>query len=143
MARIKLDLPDKFSFITTISIRITDLNYAGHVGNDTILSLLHEARIQFLQHHGYEEMKLESCGLIMSDVCIEFKTELFYGDIVEASVTAADFTRVGFDLYYKLEKKTDGKKILAAVAKTGMVCYNYDAKKIASVPANVRMKLSA
>ena len=46
MARIKLTLPERFPFTTTIPIRITDLNYGGHVGNDTVLALLHEARVQ-------------------------------------------------------------------------------------------------
>jgi len=34
MQRIKIDLPEFFSFTTPIKIRITDLNYGGHVGND-------------------------------------------------------------------------------------------------------------
>ena len=57
MARIKIDLPDNFSFTTSIPIRITDVNYGGHVGNDTILSLIHEARMQFLKQLGYSELE--------------------------------------------------------------------------------------
>ncbi|MGN6400032.1 MAG: hypothetical protein ACTHMD_06240 [Flavisolibacter sp.] len=53
MARIKINLPENFFFNAAIPIRITDLNYGGHVGNDTILSLLHEARVQFLNHFHY------------------------------------------------------------------------------------------
>ena len=49
MARVKLEVPSTFSFQTTIPIRITDVNYGGHVGNDSILSILHEIRIQFLK----------------------------------------------------------------------------------------------
>ena len=59
MARIKIELPEIFSFTTTIPIRITDLNYGGHVGNDTILSIIHEARMQFLKNAGYTELDLE------------------------------------------------------------------------------------
>jgi acyl-CoA thioesterase FadM len=141
MTRIKLDLPEKFSFTTDIPVRITDLNYGGHVGNDQILSMIHEARVRFLKFHGYEELNLGGVGLIMSDVVIEFKNELFYGDIIHASVAAADFSRIGFDLYYKLEKIADGKRITVVLAKTGMVCYQYAMKKIASLPEEVRMKL--
>ena len=141
MARIKIELPVHFTFSTTIPIRITDLNYGGHVGNDTILSLIHEARVQFLKHHGYEELNMAGTGLIMSDVGIEFKQELFHGDIVTASVAAADFSKITFDLYYKLEKKTADKTVLVATAKTGMVCYNYDKKKVVAVPEEVKSKL--
>ena len=76
-------MPGQFNFSTTISIRITDLNYGGHVGNDTILSLLHEARMQFLKSFDYTEMKFENVSLIMSDVAIEFKAELFYGNVIK------------------------------------------------------------
>jgi len=36
MARIKILLPEHFSFSCSIPIRITDLNYGNHVGNDTV-----------------------------------------------------------------------------------------------------------
>jgi YbgC/YbaW family acyl-CoA thioester hydrolase len=134
MARIKIDLPEKFSFTTSIPVRITDINYGGHVGNDTILSLIHEARMQFLKSYGYEELKFEGAGMIMADAGIEFKNELFYGDVVIASVTITEFSKVSFDIYYKLEKEVAGKKTLVAMAKTGMVCYDYKNKKIVAVP---------
>jgi acyl-CoA thioesterase FadM len=55
MARIKIDLPAKFPFSARIPVRITDINFAGHVGNDTILSIVHESRTQFFTHLGYTE----------------------------------------------------------------------------------------
>jgi len=143
MPRIKIDLPESFRFITEIPVRITDLNYGGHVGNDTVLSIIHEARMQWLASMGFSEMEFGGIGMIMSDVGIEFKSELFYGDIVLISVTAGEISKIGFDIFYKLEKETAGKKILVATAKTGMVCYNYSAKKIAAIPAIALEKLSA
>ncbi len=143
MPRIRIELPEQFSFTTTIAVRITDLNYGGHVGNDTILSLIHEARVQFLRHHGYSELDLGGAALIMGDAAIEFKSELFYGDLIRASVAAGEFSRVGFALFYKLEKGSEGNGVLAvAFAKTGMVCYNYTLKKLVSVPEAVIAKLA-
>lgn len=148
MPKTKLALPEHFTFTTDIPIRITDLNYGGHVGNDSVLSLLHEVRMQFLRHHGYTELDLAGTGIIMADVAIEFRNEVFYGETLKASVAAAEFSRVGFDLYYKLEKQAytadnepSGKWITVAVARTGMVCYNYTLKKIASVPKEVCTRL--
>jgi len=141
MARIKIDLPEKFPFSTTIRVRITDVNYGGHVGNDTVLSIIHEARMQFLKSYEYEELKFEGVGMIMSDVGIEFKNELFYGDLVIASVAIKEFSKISFDIYYKLEKEELGKKVLVAMAKTGMVCYDYGKKKIVAVPANALQRL--
>lgn len=138
MARVKIYLPDNFGFSTTIPIRITDLNYGGHVGNDTVLTLLHEARMQFLRHYGYTELEFAGTSLIMSDAAIEFRSELFYGDIVRAHVTAGDFSKVGFDLYYKLVNETDRKPV--ATAKTGMVCFDYGKRKVVAVPEEVLKK---
>jgi acyl-CoA thioester hydrolase len=143
MPKTKLLLPGHFPFTVQIPVRITDLNYGGHVGNDAILSLIHEIRVQFLRSRGYGEMNLAGVGLIMTDVAIEFKNELFYGEILWASVAAADFSRIGFELYYKLEKKVEEKMQSVAFARTAMICYDYAARKIVSVPKEVCTKLLA
>lgn len=142
MERIKINLPETFSFSTNISVRITDLNYGGHVGNDAFLSLLHEARMQYLHQFGYSEMNVEGVGLIMSDVGIEYKRELAYGDVVKISVAATGFDRLGFDLFYLIELIVeDGENLMAGKAKTGMLCFDYTTKKKASIPSQAIEKL--
>lgn len=143
MNRIKLTLPDQFFFTTTLRIRVTDLNYGGHVGNDSFLSLLHEARQQYLLSFGYRELSVGGVGLIMADVAIEFKKELNYGDEVRISVKATDFDKLGFDLFYKMEIMQDAAWVIAGKAKTGMMCYDYEAGKKISVPEEVVTRLSA
>ena len=141
MPKIPIQLPGNFSFTCLIPIRITDLNYGGHVGNDSVLTLLHEARMQWLRSLGFTEMEFAGVGMIMADVTIEFKKELFYGDTVIASVGASDLSRIGFDIIYKLEKESAGKKIIVAIARSGMICYDYEKKKIVSVPDEARVSL--
>ena len=142
MERIKITLPETFPFTTSIAISITDLNYGGHVGNDSFLSLIHEARQQFLQHYQYSEISFAGVGLIMADAAIEFKKELNYGDILKISVVATNFDRLGFDIYYQLEVDVAGKNILAGKAKTGMMCFDYTLKKKVPVPAEAIKTLS-
>lgn len=141
MSRIKIVVPENFSFQCIIPIRITDMNYGNHVGNDSMLSIIHEARLQYLQSLGYSEMDVAGVGLIMSDASIEFKSELFYGDNLQVAVAAGDFSRIGFNLFYKLEKITADKKTLIATAKTGMICFDYTVKKIVAIPEEVLKKL--
>jgi len=145
MARIKINLPENFTFTTSIQVRITDINYGGHVGNDAILSLIHEARVQYLNQLGYSELEFGGVGLIMADAGIEFRNELFYGDTVIVSVACAELSKVSFEIYYKLEKILSQiqvkKRIIVATAKTGMVCYDYSNKKIAAVPEEARKNL--
>ena len=142
MERIKINLPENFHFSTIIKIRVTDLNYGGHVGNDSFLSLVHEARQQFLNHFGYSELKIENVSLIMADATIEFKKELNYGDEVKISVTASGFDKLGFDLFYKIEIINNENFILASKAKTGMLCYDYQNKKLMPVPEEAKNKLA-
>jgi acyl-CoA thioester hydrolase len=143
MARIKVDLPPHFHFSTTIAVRITDINYGGHVGNDAILSLIHEARMRFLQHIGYTEMNFAGAALIMSDVAIEYKSEIFYGDSLNITVGFNDIGKVGFDMVYKIEKASSEKNTIVALAKTGMVSFDYQHKKIISLPAEALNKFNA
>ena len=86
-------------------------------------------------------MEFAGVGMIMADVTIEFKKELFYGDIVIASVGSSNLSRIGFDIIYKLEKESAGKKLIIAIARTGMICYDYEKKKIVSVPDAARSSL--
>ena len=141
MSRIKIDLPESFTFNTSLSVQITDLNYGAHVGNDKVLSYLHEARVRYLQTLGYTEFNIEGIGLIMADAALVFKNEMYYGDSLQISVQPVEFSRAGFDLAYKIEKKLDGKLQSIAFAKTTMICYDYNLKKIVSLPEAVKKKL--
>lgn len=143
MERVQINLPNIFSFSTIIHIRITDLNYGGHVGNDSFLSLIHEARQQFLKHHGYTELSFAGFGLIMADAAIEFKKEMHYSDAIKISVAANGFDKVGFDIFYLLEIIDQEKNIVSGKAKTGMMCYDYGAKKRVAVPEEAIIKLSS
>jgi len=143
MARIKIEIPEKTIGTFAVPIRIADINYGNHVGNDAFVSIIHEARMQWLKQYDYTELKIEGIGLIMSDLAVEFKSESFYGDVVEVKLGAGEITRVSFELYYQLFTKRNDVNVLLANAKTGMVCYDYDAKKVASIPEKLKAILEA
>ena len=135
MARIEISLPNEFLFSTELKVRVTDLNYGNHVGNDSILSLIHEARMEFYRKLGFKnELSFEgSVGQVISDAAIVYKAEAFYGDVLICEIAAADFNKYGFDLLYRLTNKENQKEI--ARAKTGIVCFDYDKRKVATAPA--------
>ena len=137
MARIKLQFTSEFLFSTTIPVRITDLNYGNHLANDKVLSILHEARIQFLNHYGFSEMDLAGVACSMADVAIEYKNQAFYGDQLIIEIGVQDFERVSFDIFYRIS--TSEK--LIAVAKTGIVTFDYHKNKVVAIPHEVRKKL--
>jgi len=139
MPRIKIAIPDKFIYNTDIPIRITDINYGGHLGNDSLLSIIHEARLRFLNHHNYSESNVEGVGIIMIDSAIQYKSEGFYGDELLIEIAVNDFSGIGCDFVYRLKNKKSNKEI--AVAKTGIVFFDYEKRKTAQVPSEFKKKI--
>lgn len=138
MPRIKIEIPENILASLQIPVRITDINYGNHLGNDAFVSIVHEARVQWLYRHGYTELNIEGTGLIMSDLAVEFKNESFYGDLIKVEIAAGELSRVSFELYYRLSAKRDGQDILLANAKTGMICFDYGAKKVVMIPEQLK-----
>lgn len=135
MARIKIHFPDKMPcFTTSIPVRITDLNYGQHVGNDAILSLIHEARVQLLQSFGYSELNIGGCGIIMADAAIVFKNEGFYGDVFTIDIFSDAFSSVSFELIYRIKTIRNATTIVIAEVKTGIVCFDYSKRKVCELP---------
>lgn len=143
MSSLKSLLPDRFTFQCEIPLRITDLNYGGHVGNDRIMALLQEARVQFLATKGYSEMQVEDYGMLLTKAQFELRRELHYGQKIYAAVATGNFTSKGFDLFYKIETIIDGKLSLAALAITTMVCYDYQTKKVATLSEKAKQQLAS
>ncbi len=132
MARIKIDFPDRPVFTTELPVRITDINYGGHLGNDAVLSLVHEARLRFLNNLGYSEMDIEGKSLIMSDAAIVYKSEGHYSDQLQIEIAVSDFSGIGFDILYRIINAETLK--IVALVKTGMVFFDYQTKKPVTVP---------
>ena len=141
MARVKIDLPEKFLFSTNIKVRIGDVNYGGHVGNDAILAIAHDARLQFLHSLGYSELDVEGTSLIMADSAVIYKGESFFGDTLKVEIGVNDIHKLGFDLIYKISNIENNKDI--AHIKTGMICFDYENRKIAALPEKAKNNLIA
>lgn len=140
MTRIKITLPENYQFSCKIPVRITDLNYGGHMGNDKFLSIAHEARVQYFKSLGYTELSFAGNSFIMTDAAIEFKAEFFQGDVIAVSLGITDVSHIGFNLVYKLQNDTTSQ--IAAVIKTGMICFDYEKKKIVALSEEAKKALT-
>ncbi|MGX5820307.1 acyl-CoA thioesterase [Chitinophaga lutea] len=141
MARVKIDLPATFPFSTTLPVRIGDVNYGGHVGNDAIVSMLQEARMHYLASIGATELEFFGASLIMGDLAVVYKGESFYGDALRIEVAPAELASAGFDLCYRISTERAGKQIAVAEAKTGMVCFDYKTRRVTRVPEAFTLKI--
>jgi len=142
MSRVKVKFPDEKPLLTvTIPVRIGDINYGGHMGNDSVLSIIHEARVQLLASFGMTEINAGGVGLIMADVAIAYKGEGFYGDTLAVAIYATEFSSVAFDLLYHISAMRNGAKTDIAHAKTGLVCFDYNIRKVTALPEELKSRL--
>lgn len=136
-------MPENFAFTTTLPVRIQDINYGGHLGNDSLLSLLHEARIRYLQQMGCTELDACGTGLIMADVAIVYKGEGFHGDVLRIQVAAGELSSRGFVLFYNVTCLREEREFPIADARTGMLCFNYENRKVTSLSKALKEKLNS
>jgi acyl-CoA thioesterase FadM len=139
MPRVKLDLQPVYEFHYEVTLQVRDINYGGHLGNDALVGLLHEARINLLHSLGVSEMNLGDgqTGIIMADLAVNFLEEGFMLDRLDIGSHMGEVTKHSFRVFHRLNK---GDKILA-LAETGLIAFNYAARKIAPVPASFRQAL--
>jgi acyl-CoA thioester hydrolase len=141
MARVTIDLSEQFPFSTDIPVRISDINYNNHLGHDSIIALIHEARVRFLNALGFTELDIAGFGLVMTDLVVLYKAEAFYGEILTIEVNIQDFTKYGCDFVYRITNKETGAEV--ARAKTGVLIYDYEKRKVVGVPKRFRSAIAA
>lgn len=125
---------DRYAFEYCTKLKVRDINYGGHLGNDSVASLLHEARVDVLDNMGFSELDLGNgrTGIIMADLVINYKGEGLLNDEIIVAVHIGDIDRMSLRMYYKIEK-TDGT--LIALAETGIVAFDYKKKAIDNFPS--------
>jgi acyl-CoA thioesterase FadM len=136
MARVEIDLPATFLFETEIPIRISDVNYGGHLGNDAVLAIAQEARVRFLGARGWSELDVEGVGTLMIDAAVVYRAEGRHGMTLRVRLAAADVRSRGLDLVYLMTDAATGEEI--ARVKTGLVFFDPRARKVVTMPARFR-----
>ncbi len=131
MARVKFEVQGRQVFRTAITVRVDDVNYGGHLGNDSVLTLCHEARVRFMRSGGRSELDFYGRGIIMTDAMVIYRSEGSLGDEIGITLYIDDIGKYGFDFYYALMCR---EKEIARV-KTGIVFFDYQEQKIAACPA--------
>ncbi len=141
MPRIKLRPLAAYSFESTHQVRVTDVNYGGHLANHALAGLLHQARLELLSALGLSEMDLGDghTGLIMIDIVISFAAEGFMQDKLTILSAFTEVKRGTFRLCHEVRRGGDR----LALAETGFAGYDYSAHKLAPLPPAFTAKARA
>lgn len=131
MARLKLEFPDElFIYSTKLTVRVTDINGANHLGNDSMISMISEARARFLFDYGIRETG--DAGIIVTDLATTYRAEAHARDQLLFEVGVMDFNKYGGDIIFRITRPADGA--LVAMAKSGFVFFDYRAGKVMPMP---------
>lgn len=139
MTRVKIDLPDTWLFRIDLPVRITDINYGNHLGNDALVGLLQEARVRWLNQFGWTELIEGQLGLIQVDLAVRFKNEARFGDILTVSIQPDNWSRRGFDLMYRVANR-EGSDV--AHARSGFLFFDYGRGKVAALPDGFQARVT-
>jgi len=123
-----------FKFSTDIEVRISDINYGGHLGNDRYLSLFQDARLRYLQQFGYSELSVgNDTGLIMTRAHVDFKAEAFWGERLKIMVRIAELKPKKFVMEYLMVNPAKQDR-LVATGYTVMLGFDYKNRKLKKFP---------
>lgn len=138
MPRIQIDVPEHFAYSTEMTLYLSHINYGGHLDNALLLSLVSEARARFFMALGYTELNVDGVGIVVADAAVQYKSEAFHGEVMVVGMSAGDFGSKGCDLPWRMHEKFSQREV--ARGKTGIVFFDYAARKVAPVPASFRAR---
>ena len=124
MARMKIEMPNQFSFKVILKVRVDDLNYGNHMANQQFLVFAQQARIQFFEKYGFSELDFGGTSLIQADAAIQFKGEGHLNDEIEIEVAAKQEGSSSFNMYYRFYNTTKSAEM--AFVRTALVAFNYE-----------------
>lgn len=125
----------KIIFETTVPVLVNHLNYGNHLGYDSILSILQEARMRWLKsidNHATEINIQNNIGWLVRKVELEIMSEASYADLLRVSLSMDEHKKSHFTLFYSVENLN--KKSQLCECKTQQVCYDFENKKISKIP---------
>ena len=139
MARLQLNFPDdQYCYTTMLTVRATDINAGNHLGNDSMISMISEARALFLFEYGVAETESDGTGIIVTDLATMYRAEAHARDQLLFEVGVMDFNKYGGDVIFRITRPKDKK--LIAMAKQGFVFFNYKTSQVVAMPEEFESK---
>ncbi len=126
-------------FSTTITVNVEHVNYGNHLGHDKLVSLMHEARLRFLEHLGQSEIDFYGISLILKSLVVNYHQEAFRGDQLTFAMTIHEVSGATFSLHYEIRNQHNE---VVADAEVVLVGFDYGKRSIARLPDLCRQTLT-
>lgn len=130
-------MPKRIDKLKTLEVRISDINYGNHMGNDRALSFFQDARICFLEQLGYEERRIgENVGIIISEAQVKYRKEVFLHDLLDASVWVDEIRDRSLVMHYAFIRQSDQTCVFEGSTK--IYAFDYQSRKAVRLPEAFR-----
>lgn len=139
MGRVEIELPETFNYSIELPILISHINRGDHLGNESLIALLNEARVQFMAARGVNEYREKGYLFVNADLAVIYQSEGKYGERLKVEVCAGGFHRCGCDIIYKVTEAVSGREI--ALAKTAHLMFDPIQGKAVQAPASLKAQL--
>jgi acyl-CoA thioesterase FadM len=108
------------------------INYSGHLGHDSIIQILHEARANMLHTLGLDELNLGDgkTGVIAGDTVVTFKNEGFMFEILRVESHIGEVSPADFRVFHRITRTGQ----LVALSEVGLVGFDYSTRTIVPIP---------
>ncbi|MDD3846507.1 MAG: thioesterase family protein [Syntrophorhabdaceae bacterium] len=132
MPRVKLQEQRMYEFTIPMTLHPRDINYGGHLGNDSLVTLAGTARAQMFHSMGFSEGDLGDgkTGIIMADLAVNYRAEAFIFDEIHIDTHIGEMRSGGFRIFHRVMKADT----LIALTEAGVVTFDYTTHRIAHVP---------
>jgi len=121
-----------YPFSAGFVVRVGDLNYGNHLGNDGVVTLLHHARALMFRDLGYTELDFGDgvTGTVMSDLVVSYTAEAFLFDelVIESGIS-----EVATSSFRVHQRMTRGETQIA-LAEVGIAAFDFSVRKLARFP---------
>ena len=96
-------------YSVSLPINIEHINYGSHLGYDSLLSILHEARMRWLKEINPKITEInmqDDIGWIVSKLNVSYKSEGSHGDNLTIDFSVKNQTKLGFILEHTVTNET-------------------------------------
>ena len=126
-------------FSEKYKVIISDINYGGHMGNERALVAFHQGRIAWLDSIGYSEKNIgDGVGIVQREANVKYLKEVFLGEVLSINIVEVICKRSSFKIRYEIE---DSQGVMVISGDTLMVAYDYENKKVVSIPKEFKEKV--
>lgn len=141
MERVTLDFPAAAVIHRhSLTVRVTDMNYGQHLGHDTLVSLLHEARAQAFAALDIPESDMHGYPSVVADLAVQYQHQARWPDALVIETAVPEPQGKALTVYQRISNVKSQKVV--ATARVNQLLLDMATGRPVDVPEQVKQALA-